>query len=166
MKFNPVILFSVFLIIVFAFAVFEAKDFAFAGRLFPLIVGIPALILTLVQFFLDLRAKPEGDEVALQDFVDIAPDVSIPLTVVRTRALRFLCWILGLYLGIWVVGFKIAVPLFFIAFMRVEGRARWLLIISLTALSVYAIFYHFEELLGVFWPKPVISRWVEIPWLF
>lgn len=166
MRFRPVILFTVFLIALFAFAVFEAKDFAFAGRLFPLIVGIPALILTIVQLFLDLKAKPAANGADRQDFVDIAPDLSIPVTVVRTRALRFLSWILGLYLGIWVVGFKIAVPLFFIAFMRVEGKARWILIFSLTALSVYAIFYHFEELLGVFWPKPAISRWVEIPWLF
>ena len=166
MRVNPVILFTVFLIVLFSFAVFEAKDFAFAGRLFPLIVGIPAIVLTLIQLFSDLRANHKGDETKPQDFVDIAPDLSIPWPVVRTRALRFLCWILGLYLAIWIVGFKIAIPLFFIAFMRLEGKARWVIIISLTAVSVYVIFHYFEELLGVFWPQPLISRWIDIPWLF
>lgn len=166
MAVNFRVFFTVFFILLFAFAVFEAKDFAFAGRLFPLTVGIAGLILTLMQLVLDLRAVHRSDEYNSQDFVDIAPDLSIPITVVRTRAVRFLCWILGLYLGIWLIGFKIMVPLFFVAFMRIEGRARWLPIFILTAVSVYAILYYFGELLGIFWPKPLISNWLEIAWLF
>jgi hypothetical protein len=156
----------VLLVLFFAFVVFEAKDFAFAGRLFPLAVGIPAFILSVLQLVLDLRAKPKGEEAAPDDFADIAADASIPSAVVRARGIRFLCWFLGLYLGIWVLGFKIAVPLFFIGYMWLEGRARWLVTVPLTALSVYLIFYHFENLLGVFWPECILSRWFEVPWLF
>jgi hypothetical protein len=163
MKLKPRILFTIFLVMLFAFMVFKAMDFPFAGRLFPLVVGIPALILSIVQMVLDLIASPKADS---QDVVDIAPDKSIPARIVRARAIRFLCWFLGLYLGIWVLGFKIALPLFFIIYMRVEARARWLVVVSLTAISVYAVFYHFEELLGVFWPQCLLSMWLKIPWLF
>ena len=165
-KGRPRIWLSLFLVLVFAYAVFEAKDFAFAGRLFPLAVGILALILSVLQLVFDLCKDPKDMEIGPEDFVDIAPDLSLPPTVLRVRALRFLCWILCLYLGIWILGFKIAVPIFFISFLWLEGKVRWLINISLTSLSVYAIFYHFEKLLSVYWPKPLLSRWFEIPWLF
>ena len=165
MRVNAVVIFTLFISALFAFAVYDAIDFPFAGRLFPLLIGIPALILTLIQLVLDLRAQLKPDKDSVQDFVDVAPDKDIPASVVRARGIRFLSWLLGLHLGIWLVGFKISVPLFFICFLRFEGKARWPLIIGLTAISVYIIFHYFEELLGVFWPKPLLSRWVDIPFL-
>jgi hypothetical protein len=126
----------------------------------------PALLLTLIQIIVEIRRQQKPDQDTTQDFVDIAPDRDIPPDAVRKRGFRFLAWIVGVYLGIWFVGFKVTVPLFFIAFMRIEGKASWRLILSLTAISVYMIFYHFEELLGVFWPRPLIANWIKIPWIF
>ncbi len=166
---NPVILFGLFLALFFGFIVVMAKDFFPAGRFFPLIVGIPAFILTAIQVFLDIKMTRKAQEPGSQegDFVDISPDtLDIPPQVVKARALRFLCWIVGLYLGIWIVGFKIAGPLFFLFFLRYEARARWLLNISLSGLSIYLLFYHFEHLLEVFWPKPLLEKLLDIPWLF
>jgi hypothetical protein len=166
---NPVISFGLFLALYFGFIVIAAKDFRPADLFFPFIVGIPAVVLTVIQICVDIRLTRKAEEADSQeeDFIDIAPDtLDIPPKVARARALRFLCWIVGLYLGIWIVGFKIAGPLFFLFFLRYEARARWLLNIALSGLSIWLIFYYFEHLLSVFWPKPLLDRWIDIPWLF
>jgi hypothetical protein len=165
-KIKPPISLTVFFVLVFSFAAILAIDFPFSNRFFPLSISLTALLLCLIQLFFELRDGSKNAKKDFDDYVDIASDFSLSSAVVRARALRFLSWYIFLLLSIWIIGFKIAVPLFFISFLRFEGKVRWRVNIILTAISVYAIFFHFENLLGVRWPKPILENWFKIPWIF
>jgi hypothetical protein len=66
----------------------------------------------------------------------------------------------------WLVGAKIAITFFFIVFLSIEGNTKWPITILLTTVGIYVLFIHFNNLLKIFWPTPIISKWSEIPWLF
>jgi len=166
MSLNFGVFFSIFMLALFTIGFYKAIYFPPAGRIFPLIIAGSGLVLTIFQIVIDLKNQlktGENFKQNRQDYVDIAPDSDIPIELVRKRGLRFLGWIVGLYLGIYVFGFKIAVPVFFVSFLRIEGKASWFIILLLTTISIYAIFFHFENLLGVFWPRPLIVDWIKLP---
>jgi hypothetical protein len=166
MKFRPRIWVTIFFILVFSYGAYEAIEFPFANRFFPLLVSGIGLVLCLIQLYLDLKKSSKILKEELDDYVDIASNFSFPASVVRKRAVRFLSWYVSLLLGIWILGFKIAVPLFFIGFLRIDGKVRWPVTIILTSVSIYTIFFHFENLLGVYWPEPILGKWIHISWLF
>lgn len=168
-RFNPAALFTVFICVLFFIGIYDSKNYSWAGRLFPLVIACVGIVLALIQLLVDLKPRRhdgEGAQQNTEDYVDIAPDADISKEVVRRRGLQFLAWFLGLYLCIWIFGFKIAVPIFFVAYLRTEIKADWYKILLLTAITVYLIFYHFENILGVFWPKPLVANLIEIPFIF
>lgn len=167
-RFNPASLFTTFVFVCFFIGFYKARDYSLAGRLFPMVIACVGIILTLIQLIVDLKHRRNmGEDInqSSQDFVDIAPDADIPKEVVRKRGFRFLSWFLGLYLSIWILGFKISVPAFIVAYLRIEIKANWSRIVLLTTITIYLIFYHFEKILGVFWPKPLIADWIKVPFI-
>ena len=169
LKFNVRDLFTLFFILVFGWALFEAIDFQRGGQVFPLTVTIPAVILGVIQLLRDMRRRAVGKyDTSRTGLVDVSVDTSIPSRIAFARALRYLLWVVGLYLGIWLFGFKTANVLFFILFLRIEGRARWHVVAFLTALAVYLIFIHLTNVLGLYWPESLLGLWldIDIPWLF
>ncbi len=152
---------TVVLLAVFGIGILGALKFSQAGGLFPLTVSIAGFLLCLLQIAMSQAAKrkpPTGGE-------PVYPDVTfgLPPEIVSKRMTRFMLWIGLLFAGIWLFGFKIAVPLYFIAYLRIEAKAKWGIIALLVLGSGYLIFYHLSEVLGVIWPTPAISRVVPLP---
>lgn len=166
MKIKPRIFMTIFLIMAFSFGAYEAIEFPYANRLFPLLISLTGLVLCIIQLFLDIKNNSKDSRENAEDIVDIGSDFSIPASVVRARALLFLFWYSSLTICIWLVGFKIAIPIFFVSFLRIEGKVSWTVTFILTAVSIYAIFFHFENLLGVYWPDALFKKWINISWLF
>ncbi len=166
MKFKIQIGFTIFLLIAFAYAIFEAATkFSHGAEIFPLILGIPGLSLCVIQLALEIYARSKGKEEKAEGILDVTIDSSIPYKVAFRGAARMLIWILGLYLAIWIVGFKIAVIAYFILYLRREGHAKWQTILLLTGIAVYAIFFHFERVLSIHWPNSLLSSCFDIHWL-
>ncbi|MEZ5824986.1 MAG: tripartite tricarboxylate transporter TctB family protein [Geminicoccaceae bacterium] len=153
---------NILLIAVFAAGSLLALGFSQAGRLFPLTVSIVGLLLSVLQLVLSLRGSDGriGDNAGQ---VEIAADTDTPPELFRARLTRFLIWCIALFAGIWLLGFKIAVPLYMALYLRIEARAKIWLIALLVAASVYLLFFHFSEILGVVWPEPLIARYIELP---
>ena len=166
MRFRIGTLLPVGVVLFFSYALFEARDFSFVARIFPLVAGTGGLILGLLGLVADLRAK--GKIVGQEGLIDLAPDQSLPVAVMQKRALRVISWLLGLYLGIWVLGFKISIALFFFLFLRFSGRLGWRLTVGLTAFAVFLFLFAFEKLLTLYWPEGLIGPWLKeiLPWLF
>ena len=157
---------TVFFVTMFAIIVVGTKDFPIEASIFPWIIGIPGLILASAQLVLELRTTKKPVEDSPSDAIDIAADRDLPRRTVYLRGLRVLAWLLGFYLGIWVVGAKIASIALSVAFLRIEGKANWLLTFLITLIAVYLLFFHLTTLLEIFWPSPLIRRWIRIDWLF
>lgn len=162
------VLFTLLFLAIFLTGIIVAMDYSSAGSLFPTVTACAGVVLILAQLIVGLR-EPIRQESDLEgkklDYVDIAPDADIPNEVVRQRGLGFLGWVLGFYVAIYLVGFQISVPFFIAAYLRVECKAAWWKIALLAAVSVYLTFYHFKEILGVVWPKPLIADFISLPWI-
>ena len=161
---------SLFSILVFAAAlVFVALSpgYSAEGRLFPLIVGIPTVILSGYQAFVDLRASGGGGGLDLfgvekvrrergteeDEYADVPPDLY------RKRLIEITAWILGFALLLYAFGIMVGFVLFTLLFFLAVGEKLWLNL-ALTAGTWLAVYVLFELILRV----PFYEGWIRL-WL-
>lgn len=118
------------------------------SRIFPVGIGLPVLILTLFALVavwrpgllrgadagfggssIGAEAPADGEEGARYSTV---------------RALRMIGWLLLASVGIALVGFRVTVPVYILLFVRLEGRANWL-VSTLIALSCWVFIIGYFE---------------------
>lgn len=157
MKLKGSSLFTIVIGLFFVIMIFLARNFSFGAMIFPVGVAVVCLVLTIVQFASDLKGKNTGGQV-----YDIAPDRSMAPKLVYQKTAIMFGWLLGLYAGIWLLGFKIGFSIFFVSFLKIDGRCSWIVTIMLVVLMM-AILLAFEHLLGVYWPAGLIERYVDLP---
>jgi hypothetical protein len=93
--------------------------------------------------------------------MDIASTVShLPRGTILARAAMFFGWLLAIMGGMAVIGLIPTVPLFIVAYMRIEGRERWGLVLPLAAAMTLFIYGLFDRLLAVPWPPSLIGTLV------
>jgi hypothetical protein len=141
---NPM---TLFMFAVFATMVYVASDYPAGARFMPYVVGIPALILCVLQFALDMRAPPPAPRDDRSDMekaealvsqmtgrrmefeaTQIAPGVTVsenPTAVAENREFVIWGYIIGFLIAILALGFYIAVPLFILFYMRTEAKVSW-----------------------------------------
>ncbi len=127
-----------------AWAVSEAKDWPASTRFFPLAIGVPLLVLSLIQLVIDLkgRAAKAGRAVDFQMS-------GIETPAARRRAAAMLAWILGFAGAIWLLGFEPAIPLVFFLYLKFQGGESWTLSIGLAAVAYlffWGLFVHLLHL--------------------
>ena len=168
MKVRPATVFASLVIVVMGVAIFFATEFPFRGAIYPWVAGGFTLVMALLFVVTELRGAG-GEEQSGTDggAVDIEADRDIPASVRARKATKQLAWLLGLYLAIWLLGFKLAVVVYLAAYIGIEARSKWFSILGLTALLVFVLFM-FERFLGVFWLEGLLNELLQepLPWLF
>ena len=158
MKRKLEIAFSALLVLVFAYALFESRNWQFHARLLPWVVGVPMLFLACAQLFVAIRSKAAiNDEAAPSDGAD-----EIPLSLVRRRATSIAFWLLGLFVAIWLLGFSISIPLFTLMYLKFESEEVWWFAILLSVLCWLFLFGLFEWTLNVPFPKGELLEWLNL----
>ena len=66
--------------------------------------------------------------------------------------LLFFGWMAGFAACMALIGLIPTVPIFIIAFMRIEGREPWKIVIPMAACVVLLIYVVFDQLLAIPWP--------------
>ena len=155
--------FSLAIFLVFAFGIATAYSWGFQARLFPWVIGVPGLLLSIWQFAKDSFHR--GDAGPLESHLgvmDLPVDRSVPLSIVWSRALRAAGWILGLFFAIWLLGFIVGVPLFVLIYLKLEAQEG--VRVSLIAAASMFIFIIgvFHMVLSVPWPQGAFPRLEEI----
>lgn len=141
------ILISGFLVIVFFWFLWEARDWPLRTRFFPFAIGLPVLVLAAIQFGLSIRnacrARARGANAA--DRAPSAGAASVEALLAHRRTLGIAAWALAFALGLWVLGFKVGGLVLCLAFLRFQARESWGT--SLTyGLVVYLFFFAGLEL--------------------
>ena len=72
----------------------------------------------------------------------------------------FLVWLLALMAGMYLIGLISTIPLFVIAFMYLENREPWRIIVPMAIGLTIFVFFVFNELLTIPWPPTFISQWL------
>ena len=163
MKLKPQLLFDLAVIVFFAYFVFEARDWRPQARLYPWVVGIPMLVLAV--FHLVWELKGAGNQPATQPSaapVDFSFTRGIEPALARRRTLLIFSWILGFFAGIWLLGFKIAVPAFVFLYLKFQSREGWGLSLGLTAAAWLVFWGLFIKLLGLPFPEGAIISWLGL----
>ena len=142
MRLSGAALFSAALVAVAAFAVYTALRWPPKAALFPLVMGIPLLVLALAQLVVDLRERPGA-----------APEAG--------RAWGILVWMVAFILLVLLVGFPLAVPVFVLAYLVTSGREGWLLSAVLAAVAWGAFHLLFQRLLHFPFEDGLITGWFQ-----
>jgi Tripartite tricarboxylate transporter TctB family len=136
--------------LVAGYAVYASLSWPYRAALFPRVIGIPLLLIALVEMFLSAfsaEEKTEGHAVDFEITKDIDPAVA------RKRTLAIFLWVVAFFILILLLGFPIAVPLFVFLYIKVAGGESWTLSISLAFFSWIFIEGLFDRLLHIPLPQ-------------
>ena len=157
---------TVFMLAVFAAMVGISFTYPEGARFMPLTVGIPGILLCLLQIGLDLRRRSaveeEKDEIlAAQEkaaklvghsvefghaeVIDAPQDEK---EMVRREVLTWL-YFLGFVSGVLLFGFYASIPLFLVSFLRERAGATWTKSLTLSGIASVAFYFIFAKGLGV-----------------
>lgn len=118
-------------------------------KLLPLIISGIVFSLGAIQLTKEVRPKTEAGGVR-----DPAGE-----RVDRRRFLLAVAWVFGLFFGIWLVGFLIAIPLFVASYMKLNG-IRWHMAIIWAVASLVFLYGLFEFLLNVELYRGLVPIWL------
>ena len=129
------------------------------ARFQPLVIGIAAVLLCVLQLMLDLRGN------AVSPAVPTAPIAGPPSAEeappLPANELRVWTWFLALIAGVLLLGFWITIPLFLIAFLRFEAGTGWQLAIGLGAGATAALYGLFGLLLRASLHEGFLLQWIK-----
>ncbi len=165
-------LFTGFYLIVIATMVFMAISWRLNAKIGPLIVGSVALIAVVISFLNQIFRKPSVATVQPEDVsdveeatgqkihMDIESDTAhLPIATVIRRAAIFFAYLLTFMAVTWVIGLIPTLFVFVIAFMRLENREPWKLVLSYAGFMVVFVTILFDKIMAVPWPATLLGEW-------
>jgi hypothetical protein len=91
--------------------------------------------------------------------MDIVADTGeLPSRVILHRAAVFFGWLIAFMVSMAVIGLLPTVPLFVVAYMRLENREPWRLVVPQAIGLTLFIYVVFDQLLAIPWPPALIGQ--------
>ena len=129
------------------------------ARFQPLVIGIPAVLLCVLQLMLDLRG---GTASATSPATPVAgPPSAEEAPPLPANELRVWAWFLALIAGVLLLGFWVTIPLFLTAFLRFEAGTSWQLALGLGAGATAALYGLFGILLRASLHEGFLLQWLR-----
>jgi putative tricarboxylic transport membrane protein len=160
-RFSWETVFSLFIIVVLALALWQSRRFDFRTGLFPWAIGFPVLSLTIVQCITDFLGKGNKGN---SDHLGEAGS-ELPTDVVNRRTAGMFGWIASYFVGIWLLGFSFGVPLCTFIQLKIFSREKWPQSLIYTAAAWVLIYGIFDHVLHVPFPTGQLFLWLEVPFL-
>ena len=166
-------LFYVFFIVLVGYMLWDASEWNFSAKLVPVIVGIGALLFAGLSLLIQIFRRPElvhrtseneDHEQQLRQVrihMDLSSDTSkLSAMQVVGRAGVFLIWLLFLMLGMYLIGLITMVPIFVVAFMYLEAREPWRIIVPMAIGLTIFVFFVFDQFLTIPWPPTLLGDYL------
>lgn len=148
-----VFVFSAGIALLAAWALLQTIGWPIKAALYPRVVGIPLLLLAAAESLYTLRTTSGG---VSEQNGETASDATVAPEVAARRAAAVAAWIGGLLMGVLLVGFQAAVPLFMLAYLR-QARERWTVAVFFGLLAGLLFHLLFVSLLHL--PLPIGLLW-------
>ena len=167
-------LFPLFLLCLFVAMMLEAVDWSLYAKIVPLIIGSAAILfctLTLVNeiFKRPVAAAPAGLEakviasVSQKIHMDIASNVAhLPAKTILVRGMVFFGWMAAFLASMALIGLIPTIPLFIVAFMRIEGAEPWRIVIPMALIMTLFVYGLFDQLLSIPWPGSLLGEFFPV----
>jgi hypothetical protein len=156
-------LFALLLAAVLVFVFYEAK-FGFGAdepraALFPLVIGIPSLLIalyvTVKEFF------TSGRQLTVE--VDpLASEAEIDPVLARQRTAAIIFWIFAFYLAIWLFGFTGAAAIATFFYLKFGAGEKWPIAVALGTVGWLFFFGVFDYGLHLPFPEAAIFEWMHV----
>ena len=144
----------------------------FEAKIIPTIVGIGAVIacsLSLANDIFNKRLREGGAfagalPIASQKIhMDIGSKTAhLPGGTILIRGFVFFGWMVAFLCSMAVIGLIPTVPIFVIAYMRLEGPEKWRHAITMAVVMMTLIYVVFDQLLTIPWPQTFLG--IYFPW--
>jgi hypothetical protein len=158
LRFTWETLFCFFIVVVLILALWQSRHFDFRTGLFPWAVGFPVLALVAAQLIMDFIGKES--KIADDHLTEAGPE--LPIGVVNRRTAGIFGWLVGYFIGIWLLGFSFGVPLCTFIQVKIFGREKWLLSLTYTAFAWALIYGIFDRVLHVPFPTGQLFIWLGL----
>jgi hypothetical protein len=167
--------FSCVLVLVLVWLVSQASPWALAqvtgldlprgwgprSGLFPTVIGVPVLVLAVVQLLVSLRSM-SGKAESKAPAAVAAQALDLPPEVARQREIAILVTIVGFAVAIWLLGFITAVPLVTFLYLKFPAGESWPMSVGLAAVAGVFFYMVFVFALGVPAPHgPLLAPFFE-----
>jgi hypothetical protein len=149
-------LFSALVVFFLIWALWEARNWPGHSRLFPWSLGFIVLSLALTQLGLAWRGiAKEGriDHIGGKNGSDdigrsssgaandpVSQKMLVTLDTARQRVITICCWIVGFFIGIWFLGFKLGSLCLTLVFLKFTANENWTLS-TVIAVASYLFFW-------------------------
>jgi hypothetical protein len=153
---KPSVVFAFFIVLAVAWALWTGRDFGYRAGLFPWAIGYPLFALAVAQLILELLGKG-----GTKSYEETLVGVDLPRNVVVQRTTGIICWILGFFAAIWLLGFIWAVPITTLLYLKFAGNEKWPITLAIT-IGASAFFYGvFEYALRIPFPEGQVFEWLK-----
>jgi hypothetical protein len=172
--------FTAFFLVVFVVLVVLAWGWKFNAKVVPLVVGGVALAALVLSFANQLFRMPGpaadgidaaanaalvgGEKVGVNTekiHMDIESDTAhLPVSTIIARAATFFGYLLAFMGSTYLMGLIPTLFLFVVAFMRLEARERWSLVLSYAGFMVVFVIIVFDRIMKVPWPASLLGEWL------
>jgi hypothetical protein len=149
-------LFSALVVLFLIWALWEARNWPGHSRLFPWSLGFIVLSLALTQLGLawrgivrEGRTDPIGGRKGLDDIGKspsgaandpVVQKLLVTPDTARQRIITICCWIVGFFIGVWLLGFKLGSLCLTLVFLKFTAHENWILS-TLMAVATYLFFW-------------------------
>ena len=128
---RPQIIFTALALVAFAYVFYATFDLPFLDRIFPIAVAIVGIASSALVLMPQLRSTSDG--------VPHEANFDMDAHATDGGPWRFVAWLVGFVALIGLVGFFLALLIFFMAFMRTVAKTGWLQAVTLTAAAAAMI---------------------------
>ena len=129
--------FSFLVLVFFCYLVWEAGEWRLQARLYPWAIGIPMILLAIINIVQELRGpKEEGESASSNAPADFQLTQTVDWAVAARRTANILTWIVGFMAGIWLIGFSITVAGMTFGYLKIQSKEGWPMSLILTACGV------------------------------
>lgn len=142
----------------FAYLLIESRTWPLGAALLSRLVTGVGLSLLLVHIISRVRhTVKQGHQASA--ILDIGfTDAGLEPQMIRGRMLRFFGSTAALFLGVWLLGFHIALPLYVFLYLFVYGRVQWWWAL-VAALSFEAVLIGlYDHVLHISWNEPIVKQ--------
>ena len=141
----------------FLFMLVASWDWPLGAKLFPRIAGFMGLATVAIYVVQRTREELRPRLLGGSRVLDIGwSDFGGEQVDTKSRTVAFIVSTGGLWVGIWLIGFHIAVPTYLVAVLMVYGTVRWYWGVLAAGISYGLIIGVYDTLLHTAWNDPVI----------
>jgi hypothetical protein len=140
-----------FCLALFVFMLVESVKWNPGVALLPRIASSLGLIVLVVYAVQRFRPRSQGQ------IMDMGfNEEGLTRSTVLERTLRFVLTTAAFFVGIWLVGFHVAVPIYMVLYLIVYGKVRWwAALLSAVGFLIFMV-VAYDIVIRSVWPEPVV----------